>query len=242
MNAVADVHIRDFIFQFVLSHPDFPNRQGAVAYYFHDGRNSAEQFKSLLTNRLDLRFGPKSPIEILEFASGYGCVTRHFKNVMPGADIIACDIHKEALQFISEKIGVETIPSSTDPGDFNVGQRFDVVFALSFFSHIPDRVWGGWLAALFSHVKPGGYLVLTTHGLASAKYFGNPALDDNGHWFLPDSEQKDLPTTDYGQTIVAPHYVLNQVFTLPGRALLANFKYAYWWGHQDLYVLSRPMK
>ncbi len=239
-NVAADIHKDDFIFQFLFGHMAFPNRQSAIAYYFDDGRKSAEQLKSLLTDLIGLRFGSDAPAEILEFASGYGCVSRHFKNVMPASHITACDIHTEALTFVSEKLGVPSLPSSANPSNFNLGRRFDIVFALSFFSHMPDESWGRWLGALFSHVKPGGYLIFTTHGIRSSAHFGNPTLDEKGYWFRADSEQKDLPLTDYGSTMVASHYVLNQIFTLSSRPLLADFKFGYWWGHQDLYVLFRP--
>jgi hypothetical protein len=52
---------------------------------------------------------------ILDFASGYGCVSRHFKNVMPSALLTAMDIHENAYHFNKMHFGVDAIVSSVDP-------------------------------------------------------------------------------------------------------------------------------
>lgn len=103
---------------------------------------------------------------------------------------------------------------------------------------MPDKTWGRWLAALGSKCVPGGYLIFTTHGLESRRYFGNPELDSRGYWFTASSEQADLSVEDYGQTIVTRQYVSDRI-EMCGGLDIVHYEEAGWWGHQDVYVLRR---
>jgi hypothetical protein len=91
---------------------------------------------------------------------------------------------------------------------------------------------------LWDSTSSGGILVFTTHGILSAKFFGEPTIPDSGIWFRADSEQKDLDVADYGQTLVSEEFVRNAVDLLEGVSSL-TFQQGFWWGHQDLYILSK---
>ena len=230
----AKVHRKDFVYDFMTKHEVL--REHPEQYYFADGKRSADRLVELV--RRTASFGDK-PYSVLEFASGYGCVTRHLRNVLPAGTLTACDIHAEAVDFIEREIGVGAMMSTRRPADFDLGRRFDVVFALSFFSHMPDRTFGPWLAALFRHVEPGGRLIFTTHGAVTHRKFMPYAELSNGYWFNAASEQLDLDTTDYGTTISMPEYVNRQI----SEHLLAPVEYfeqGCWWEHQDVYVIAKP--
>jgi hypothetical protein len=117
-------------------------------------------------------------------------------------------------------MGQQVAISCKNPAEFRLGRQFDVVFALSFFSHMPDTTWGDWLAALFRHVRLGGSLIFTCHGKMSVELLYNNfiKLSPEGYWFSPSSEQRDLEVDDYGTTITSPEYVIRQIFhILPGK-------------------------
>jgi SAM-dependent methyltransferase len=228
-----EVDPSDFIFRFLLANRKFPDRRTAIEYYFRDGRKSAESLRSLLA---DLGHPDGNPASLLEFASGYGCVTRHAARVFPRTAWTASDIHPDAMTFIARRLSVPTQLSAHVPEALRIDGRFDVVFALSFFSHMPERTWGRWLKALHSLVRPGGHLVFTTHGATSAQYFGNPEIPASGLWFKTQSEQKDLDTSEYGQTIVTPDFVARAAREFLGQDILVQ-KLGHWWLHQDLYVI-----
>jgi SAM-dependent methyltransferase len=204
-----EIHPEDFLFQFVLNHPFHETEEKAIEAYFADGANSARTLHRILTEICG--FG-KNQIHLLEFASGYGYVTRHIKNTLPFCLTTACDIHQQAVQFIQEKLGIEAILSASRPEAFHVNKTFDVVFALSFFSHMPKNTFARWLKTLTSFIPPEGYCIFTTHGLASRKYFPKCQFDAEGFYFEPTSEQKDLSLKEYGSTIVKPQYVFERIF------------------------------
>ena len=161
------VHPKDFIFHFLLKHPGFSDMDDAVKHYFDDGRKSAELLKSILQNELSIDVAERK--KMLEFASGYGAVTRHLRAVLPTFEITSSDIHLEANDFITAELGGKTIPSSSVPEYFDSAGEYDLVFALSFFSHMPKATWARWLGALFKALSSGGSLIFTTHGATTLR-------------------------------------------------------------------------
>jgi SAM-dependent methyltransferase len=227
------IHPDDDIYRYIRGgHPD---ERSALTYYVSDGRRSVERLDSLVTTHLG---HTDNQISLLEFASGYGCLSRHFRNFAGRYQVVACDIHQLAVDFLQGTLGVEAVPSNSDPDMLAIDQTFDVVFALSFFSHIPPGTWGRWLAKLLSLVREGGLLIFTTHGRVGAGDVGDPSLDRDGFWFLLSSEQRDLPVSEYGTMFVTPSYAFEQLGRLP-HARPVWFQQAFWWGTQDTYVVRR---
>lgn len=235
-NVIPEIHPDDFIFRFLYDNPTFKSRDAAIQYYFNDGQKSAQQLLRILAEVC--KYDGKLELKILEFASGYGCVTRHMSNVLPFVQVTSCDIHPEAQSFIKNKIGVNAILSASQPENLVITERYDVIFALSFFSHMPKATFGRWLRQLFSLVKPGGHVIFTTHGIASTKVLPNVRFDEEGFWFQPSSEQKDLDISEYGLTCTRPEFVFSRLFEIPQNRLL-YYQEAYWWGHQDVYVIKQ---
>jgi len=231
-NVTPEIHPDDFIFRFLIGNQSFVDQDAAVDYYFSDGRESALKLKTILEDA-NLLTGAT----VLEFAAGYGCVTRHLQKVLPAIELTVSDIHRKAHKFSRKVLGVKSQKSHRIPEKFFPG-IYDCIFALSFFSHMPPTTWERWLSKLWDSIPSGGILVFTTQGLLSAKYFDNPTIDANGIWFRADSEQKDLKVADYGQTLVTEWFVRNASDRLEG-LLSLTFKEGYWWNHQDLYILTK---
>jgi SAM-dependent methyltransferase len=153
-------------------------------------------------------------------------------------ELTACDIHEKAIEFLTSTLQVESLLSRSDPHDFAVPRKFDIVFALSFFSHMPDRTWGAWFARLFDALADDGLLVFTTHGRVVHEDGGRPPLEPDGYWFGGTSEQRDLPVEDYRTMIVTPFYAFKCI-EQSERAALVFFQEALWWGKQDTYIVRK---
>jgi SAM-dependent methyltransferase len=233
-----DIHRDDFIFEHSRSISWCGTQEEALHYYFMDGQQSAKQLDELIKK---FHPNPAGRLSLLEFASGYGLVSRHLKKYHEAYRLVACDIHDKAVEFLRDRIGIEAVLSASDPDRLPLNERFDVVFALSFFSHMPPTTWGRWVLRLFEAVADGGLLIFTTHGRVGWKQVNRPPLAEEGYWFSPVSEQKDLPVAEYGTMIVTPRYVLRQL----ERNVLAKpifFQEAFWWGVQDTYIIQRPVR
>jgi hypothetical protein len=236
LKVCPDIHPNDFIFQFLFENPSFQSKENAIQYYFNDGLKSAKKLSDLLTNICG--FTENNNIRLLEFASGYGCVTRHLKNAIPFCVSTACDIHPEAIKFLQHNIVVKAELSAPRPEDLYLSPEFDVVFALSFFSHMPKVSFFRWLIKLASFVDPGGFLIFTTHGLKSRKFL-SPDLkfDLDGFYYRSASEQKDINTEEYGLSCTTPQYVFRETAKIK-EFTPVYFHEGYWWNHQDVYVLK----
>lgn len=235
LNISPVIHAEDLIYRFLEEHPGIAK---PLDHYFSDGRKSAVLLRSLVER--DTHVDASKGWDLLEFASGYGCVTRHFAETLPEADVTSCDIHEQAVEFIQDMLGTNAVISHADPDFLWLGREFDIVFALSFFSHMPIGSWARWLKALFRHVRPGGSLIFTTHGYVSNEKLYNNLVDlgENGFWFEPSSEQKDLSVAEYGTTITSTEFVTRQIFKHL-HAPIALAAPGLWWGHQDVYIVTK---
>lgn len=235
----AEVHPDDHIFRFIHDDPNRVNKEEAVMEYFQSGRSGAAFVKDLLdahplSDVLASRPHPDRAISLLEFASGYGRVTRHFPKVTPDVEVTACDIHPAAVDFL-HGIGFDARLSAHAPEDFDLGRRFDVIYAFSFFTHMPRATWTRWLEALGRHLLPGGVLLMTAHGVVSQRLMRIGDLDLDGFFFHAESEQKDLDVAEYGNTITSFDFVYHQLATAKLRLLQFRESGA---GQHDLYILT----
>jgi 2-polyprenyl-3-methyl-5-hydroxy-6-metoxy-1,4-benzoquinol methylase len=209
------------------------NAEDGLRHYFRSGAADAGQLMNVIESlNVDM-----DNLKVLEFAAGYGRLTRHLHKL---CDLTVSDIHPEAVEFVHKHCGCPTYVSSRDPDHLKIPGQFGIVAVISLFSHLPDRTFGKWLSALYSLVAPGGYLIFTTIG-ESARAINpqipTPGLD--GIAFEAISEQIDLDTQDYGNTTVHPHYVGVQVGRLPG-ARLISYEAGPWWKYQDQYIVQKP--
>ena len=228
------IHANDYIFEMM-----YENQAGfldkgerAIQEYMSDGRNSAEKLKFICKDVLNIK---KDTIKLLEFSSGYGCVTRHIE---PGLfDVTSCDINPEAIEHVGKKFGVKTILAPRRPKEIKPEQKYDVVFALTFFSHVNEENFGKWLKALYECVVPGGYLIFTAHGETSNKNVIKAKLKD-GFYFKQHAKGVNIPIGDNGVSVSTYDYV-NKVCKEHLKCNMLSFREAYWWQHEDLYIIKK---
>ena len=232
-NEFIAIHHDDFIFKFCENNPLFTNDLAlAVDYYINDAKDAAQKLKQLCANY----FPKQDKLSLLEFAAGYGRVTRHI--CKERFCVTACDIHEDAVSYMHDNIRVKAMQSTPLPEDFPSDIKYDVVFALSFFSHMPDKTFGRWISALFRQVIPGGILIFTTHGKISNENFLMLASKDQDFIFLPSSEQDDLQNTEYGTTVSLYSYV-DRICRDFIDAAPTEYHEGFWWTHQDVYVIKK---
>jgi SAM-dependent methyltransferase len=211
--------------------------EAAVRSYLQDGAHSARLLTDILYDRMG--FNREMPFKLLELASGYGRVTRHWPH-FTNAQVTACDIHPEVVRFLREELGTAAVQSSTDPEALSLPEQYQVIFCLSFFSHMPERTWARWLGRLYHSLAPGGVLVITANGKTCAMA-RNITVEPTSLYFVPQTEQHDLDLADYGYTIVGSRFVQQQVSKLPGARLEAMLP-DYYWTVQDAYVIRKTIE
>jgi SAM-dependent methyltransferase len=94
-------------------------------------------------------FSRKGRLRILDFGCGCGRITRHLPVIFPNADVLGVDIDAEAVDWCRGHLhGVRfDVGPGHPPSPFPSGS-FDLVLAVSVFSHLPEALQAAWLPEL----------------------------------------------------------------------------------------------
>ena len=106
---------------------------------------------------------------VLDFGCGCGRVARYLTKLLPEAEYVGVDIDAAAVAWSAEHLshlGVYRCNEAEPPLDFP-SDRFDLVVAVSVFSHLPVTMQHRWLAELARVTKPGGVALMTTLGTSA---------------------------------------------------------------------------
>lgn len=203
----------------------------ALSQYFNIARQQHDAFAQVVEALLPGRPG----LRVLDFACGFGRLLRFLPQRYPPGNIWAGEIQPDALRFVAETFGVNTLTSSGNPDDFATDLRFDVIWVASLFSHLPDHLFRAWLARLHSMLTADGILCFSVRP-SDLRADANSAGREFS--YSPDSEVSPLGGEIYGTAHASQAYVDEVVRSAVGgrgafrivRAL-AN--------EQDLYLVAR---
>jgi len=148
--------------------------------------------KNIVQKVIDAHFENSQKVnKILDFASGYGRVTRFLCAEYSAEKIWASEIKPKALDFIHRQFLCSTIQSGFVPEDFNAGHQFEVIYVGSLFSHLPEDLFKRWLKTLYSLLSETGILILSTHDISLIN-----KNDKNAFVFIEDSEDQMFKEVD----------------------------------------------
>jgi SAM-dependent methyltransferase len=101
---------------------------------------------------------------ILEFGCGSARVIRHFRHI-DGLRLAGTDANAQAIEWDKKNLpGIEFSHNALQPPLAYADATFDLVYALSVFTHIPLQWQRAWLDELSRVLRPDGYLLCTVHG------------------------------------------------------------------------------
>ncbi|MEE4297662.1 MAG: class I SAM-dependent methyltransferase [Wenzhouxiangella sp.] len=228
MRINCQIHPDDDIFAFIARSPESSN---PIRDYLADGWRTLSELMLLLEalDRPLLNTG-----QMLEFACGFGRFTRHLAPVLPGR-LTCADVLPGSVEFVAQQFGAQTFASSMTPEEVEFPQRYDLVFVLSLFTHLPVRAWKPWLRQLARAVKPGGLLLLSFHNEQAAAEFG-VQFDDSGIFFQASSESPSLDAHQYGTTLTTRKVIESEIEQALGVPIALYRERAFWVG-QDAVAL-----
>lgn len=105
------------------------------------------------------------PTSILDFGCGHGCVARMLKAFFPRARLVGQDVNPEWMDWCAQTLGIETIVSAPtiEEVTFEEGQ-YDVIWAGSVFSHIPEAAARHLLQQFRRALTDRGIVLFSTAG------------------------------------------------------------------------------
>lgn len=227
MRVNCEIHPEDDLFWFFVR---YPGCRDPIRAYLSDGWRSLCELMVLLERwgRPLLSFG-----KVHEFAAGFGRFTRHLAPLL-GERLSAAEIVPEAVRFLRERLGVRAVPSAHDPERFALQEAPELLFALSFFTHLPPARWRAWLLRFARLLAPGGWLLITTHGDAAIAEYGVELAGDQ--LFLASSESRALAATDYGTTFLRDRAIAQLLSELFPAARIEHAPRAFWLA-QDAWLI-----
>jgi SAM-dependent methyltransferase len=137
-----------------------PTLQADREGYLERGRATRRSIERMLPEDWDWK-GKR----VLDFGCGPGRVIRHIAEGAPEAEVWGSDISAACIEWNRRNLGPSITFAVNDelpPLPFPDVQ-FDLVYALSVFTHIGDS-WASWLLEIDRVLAPGGRLVATFMG------------------------------------------------------------------------------
>lgn len=189
----------------------------------------------------------------LDFGCSSGRTLRVLAAARPDVRWIGCDPNADAVAWASEHLkGLETFASPQRPPLPLREGELDLSYAISIWSHFDEAPAMRWLQEMHRVVRPGGVLVLTTHGVQSVAHHSTNGLLDrrgavrcarelyrHGFWFVPvfgEAGDWGVKDSEWGNAYVTLEWLLARAS--PDWAL-ALYEPGRVGGNQDLIVLER---
>jgi SAM-dependent methyltransferase len=177
---------------------------------------------------------------VLDFGCGCGRVLVNYAHLAGAVALHGTDIDAAAIAWCRAHIrGIDFSVNGAQPPLAWRDGYFDFAMAISVFTHVPWRMQVDWLRELKRVLRPGGYLLATTHGDCCADMFlkgdSLQTYRDTGYCYIrgipegmfPDWYQLTFLNAQYAQRIFGA--LFEHVIHIPKG--LADF--------QDVVILRR---
>ncbi len=192
----------------------------------------------------------------VEHALDFGCssarVLRVLSAAYPQVGWHGCDPNGPAIAWAGEQFPeIDFFQSENVPPLPLAEDSFDLVYAISIWTHFSPQLALRWFEEIRRVLRPGGHLVLTTHGLTSVAHYAEEGLRTprqaeaivgslyrHGSWYLPEFGTEGdwgIVNPDWGTTFLSPEWMLAQ---LCPRWRVLDFAAGRHMRNQDVYVLQ----
>ncbi|HET9317064.1 MAG TPA: class I SAM-dependent methyltransferase [Vicinamibacteria bacterium] len=205
-----------------------------IGWFLEGGARAAASIQATLAAAGAPLEGVRS---LLDFGCGCGRVARRWAGLT--ASVHGCDLNPRLAAWCRKNLpfGRFVVNRLDPPLPYDDG-AFDLAYALSVFTHLPERSQRAWMDEMHRVIRPGGHLIVTTHGprygagldaSASARFdagelvvvYADEAGSNACAAYHPEA---------YVRTHLAPPF---EVVAFRPEGALGN-------PHQDLWLLRRP--
>lgn len=244
INQVADGYRRGVVDQEVSDQDLMANQ-----WYFEVGRSAVEvilagMFSSYI-HRVD---------RVLDLPCGHGRVLRHLVKMFPDAEMHACDLDSDGIDYCARKFNARPILSKPELTDVDFGVQYDLIWVGSLFTHVAEAQAQRWLRHLARFLSPSGIVVATMHGRWSehvnqrSPYIGGERWEKvmdgyrNGGYGYSDYVQQEASQYtpgNYGISMAKPQAMMRLLESVPEVRIFSYTERA-WADHQDVIVYGKP--
>jgi len=170
----------------------------------------------------------KESDRILDFGCSSGRIIKTLQAVYPDACFTGCDPNGEAIKWAaSEMPSAEFFISPEKPPIPTESGSYDIVYAISIWSHFSRGAAMQWLDEMHRILKNDGLLLITAHGFGALRHYLDhhamsagqvntvrAQMQSSGFYFIdvfgPDGDW-GVGKTDWGQSFFNPVYLMSQL-------------------------------
>lgn len=118
---------------------------------------------------------------VLDFGCGSGRTLRQFLAEAQDGEFWGADIDAPSLEWMERVLcpPLHAWRSAAGPPLGLEPASFDLVWAISVFTHLPSSSSLSWLVELHRLLKPGGFLIATYHGRWNSEFIAGEPWDEN---------------------------------------------------------------
>jgi SAM-dependent methyltransferase len=135
--------------------------RSSVESWLHTGETDARLIRELVE-------GNGRPLSelgaILDFGCGSGRIARWWSD-LEGPRLFGCDYNRTLVHWCRGNLPFMTVKvNGAEPPLPFEDDAYDLVYAISVFTHLPEAPQRRWLIELRRVLRPGGWLLFTVHG------------------------------------------------------------------------------
>ena len=129
--------------------------------YYDGGRKTAEKLAGIFGKYIELK-----DKKILDWGCGPGRVIRHLPAITgDSCEYFATDYNEESISWCRRHLqGIRFNHNSLEAKLPYQDDTFDVIYGISIFTHLSEKLHYQWYEELLRVLRPGGIMYLTTHG------------------------------------------------------------------------------
>lgn len=184
---------------------------------------------------------------ILDLPCGHGRVLRALKAFFPDAELVACDIERDGVDFCAATFGATPVYSVPDPYRIPLEGTFDLIWVGSLLTHLDAPVIRAFLEVFAERLTDDGVLVFTTSGRRgfafedSLAHLSDPA-QVRRDWESGFAYSDYTGSAGYGRAFIRPSWMLGELFGFTNLVLL-YYRENGWADRQDAVALiCKPLR
>lgn len=179
--------------------------------------------------------------DILDFGCGCGRTLRWIHQLAPEARLHGTDIDADAVAWTARNQTFAAVSRNEERAPLAYpAESFDLIYAVSVFTHMTEEVQGFWLRELHRVLRPGGIALITLHGYQHWQHFSpqdRQQIQEKGMIVVPTAMWYGLFPEWYQNSYHDQHYIMKKFGSI---FEVIDYQPVALDNNHDIVILSKP--